>query len=115
MRPPVGALTGLGVLFVGAAVDEVHFGFDELDFGDHGMVVPERMPADGEVDQRRVDERNRNLAVDLDDFQPVDLVGPPPQGQVYIGYLATVIAHVRQPVVQVVAHQVGQGEVQGNE
>ena len=115
LRTPVGALTGLGVLLVGAAVDEVHLGFEELHLGHDGVVVPERVPADGKVDQRRVDERHRDLAVDLDDFQSVDFVRAAPQGQVHIGDLATVVAHVRQLVVQVVAHHVGQGDVQGNQ
>ncbi|MNO66771.1 hypothetical protein D3C76_575680 [compost metagenome] len=83
--------------------------------GDHRVVVPQRMPTDREIDQRRIDEGHRHLALDLDDFQAVDLVGTAPQGQVHVGDLATVIAHVRQPVIQVVAHQVGQGEMQGNQ
>jgi len=113
LRAPVGAFTRLGILFVGAAIDEVDFGFEELHLRYYRMVVPQRMPTDGQVDQRCVDERHRDLAVDLDDLQAVDLVRTAPQGQVDIGDLPAVVAHVGQFVIQIVAHQVWQGDVQG--
>lgn len=73
------------------------------------------MPAHCQVDLRRLDEGHRYLAADLDDLQSVDAVGAAPQGQVDIADLATVVAHVRQFVIQVVAHQIGQGDVQGQQ
>ncbi|MNG15325.1 hypothetical protein D3C85_1468430 [compost metagenome] len=111
MGTPVGALAGLGISLVGA-VDEVDLGRDELHFGHHRVVVPQGVPTHREVDQWRIDERHRNLAIDLDDFQSVDLVGAAPQGQVHVGDLAPVVAHVRQPLIKVIAHQIGQGDVQ---
>lgn len=114
LRPPVGAGTGLRSLAV-AAIDEVHLGLDELHPRHHRMVVPQRMPAHCQVDQRRLDERHRHLAADLDDLQAVDAVGAAPQGQVDIADPATVVAHVRELVVQVVTYQVGQGDVQADQ
>ncbi|MNG15687.1 hypothetical protein D3C85_1520210 [compost metagenome] len=99
-------------MLVGPAIDEVDLGIDELHLGYYRPVVPQRMPTDREVDQRRVDERHRNLAIDLDDFQSVDFVGAAPQGQVHVGDLAAVVAHVRQSLIEVVAHQIGQGDVE---
>ncbi|MCY1449925.1 hypothetical protein D9M71_666980 [compost metagenome] len=78
----------------------------------HCLVVPQRMPAHREVDQWGVEKRYGHLAGGLDDFQPVYLIGTAPPGQVHIGYLAAVVTHVGQLVVEVVAHQVGQGQVQ---
>jgi hypothetical protein len=43
------------------------------------------------------------------------LVGAAPQGHVNVRDLAAVIAHVGELVVQVVAHQVGQGEIQSDQ
>ncbi|MNN95668.1 hypothetical protein D3C81_2145100 [compost metagenome] len=78
MGTPVGAFTGLRVLLIGSAVDEVDFGLQEHHLSNHRVVVPQGMPADRKVDQWRVDEGHRHLALDLDDFQAVDLVGTAP-------------------------------------
>ncbi|MNQ94509.1 hypothetical protein D3C85_1100290 [compost metagenome] len=114
MCSPVGTLAGLGILLVGP-IDEVDLGFVELRLGHHCVVMPERVPADGEVNQWRIDERHGDLAIDLDDFQSIDFVGAAPQGQVHVGNLAAVVTHVRQSLVEVIAHDVGQGNVQGNQ
>ncbi|MNT89351.1 hypothetical protein D3C72_2300650 [compost metagenome] len=73
------------------------------------------MPADRQVDQRRLQERHRDLAAGLDDVQAVDLVGAAPQRQVDVGDLAAVVAHVGEFIVEVVAHQHRQGQVQGQQ
>src|SRR5690606_14868534 len=44
--------------------------------------------------------------------QALDLIGAAPPGQVYVGDLSAIVAHVGKLVVQVVAHQLGQRQVQ---
>jgi len=80
--------------------------------GDNGLVSPEFTPAHGDVDQRRVEQRGLDLLVLFLDEQPIQPIGAAPPGQVDICDLASVIAHVGHLVVQVVAHQMGQGRVQ---
>ncbi|MNJ52313.1 hypothetical protein D3C77_476430 [compost metagenome] len=100
---PVSALTGLRGLLAGA-IDEVECGAYEHHFGHHCMVVPQRMPADREVDHGCLQKRHRHLARGLDDVQAVDCVSAAPQGQVDVRNLATVVTHVGELVIEVVAH-----------
>ncbi len=73
------------------------------------------MPADCQFDHRCIEEGHRNLAIGLDDLQPLDPVRPSPQCQVHIGDLASVITHVGQFVVQIVTHQIGQGDIDSDQ
>ncbi|MNT84813.1 hypothetical protein D3C72_2248880 [compost metagenome] len=104
----------MGRLLAGA-IDEVELGAHEEHFGDHRVVIPQRMPADRQVDQRRLEKRHGHLAVVLDDGQAIDLVRTAPQRQIDICQLTAVVAHVGKLVVKVVAHQHWQGQVQGQQ
>ncbi|MCY1510080.1 hypothetical protein D9M68_444460 [compost metagenome] len=108
---PVRAGTGLGLILVGAAIDEVQLRRREDHPCDDGMVIPEGVPAHRQVDARRIQQRHRHLAVYLDDGQAVDTVGAAPPGEVDVGDPAAILAHVGELAVEVVANQPGQDQV----
>ncbi|CDH70688.1 Cysteine synthase A [Pseudomonas aeruginosa MH38] len=109
---PVGAGTGLRGVAVAAGIDEVELRTLEDHPRHYCVIIPERLPAHRQVDARRVEERHRHLAVVLDDAQSVDPIRAAPERQVDVGDVPTVVAHVGQLAVQVVAHQVRQRQVQ---
>ncbi|MCY1444192.1 hypothetical protein D9M71_606480 [compost metagenome] len=108
---PVGTGAGLGLVLVGAAIDEVQHWRLEDHPRDHRMVVPEGMPAHRQVYARCIHEWHRHLAADLDDGQAVDTVGAAPPGEVDVGDPAAILAHVGELAVEVVADQPGQDQV----
>ncbi|MNJ58983.1 hypothetical protein D3C77_546440 [compost metagenome] len=76
------------------------------------MLVPQRAPADREVDHGGLEERHRYLAGGLDDGQAVDLVGTAPPGKINVGDVPAVVSHVGKFVVEVIAYQHRQAQMQ---
>lgn len=108
---PVDAFAALRVATV-AAIDEVQVWLLEDDLADDFAVAQDRVPADGDIDARRLEQGGLHPLVLLFDQQAFDPVGATPPDQVDILDMALIVPHVGHLLVQEVAHQVRQGEMQ---
>ncbi len=85
-------------------------------FEDHltdDLAVPQDcVPADGDINTWRLQQRRLYALVLLLDQQPFDAISPAPPSQIDVFDMALIVAHVGHLFVQIITHQMGQGEVQ---